>query len=184
MNDPRPRSLPEKILAISDALASVPHAFGGALALAYWAEPRATIDIDLNVFVGTEQAAEVFGPLVDLGIDVGDAAKVVARDGQTRVHWGTTPLDLFFAYHPFHEAAHRAAVVQPFAGRTIPVLGASHLIVCKVVFDRPKDWVDIDSILALGTPIDVVEIIRWVGRLVGDDDPRFARITTVLTAVP
>jgi hypothetical protein len=44
-------SLPEKILAIERALTDVPHAFGGALALAYHAEPRATIDIDLNVFL-------------------------------------------------------------------------------------------------------------------------------------
>src|SRR5262249_14713784 len=44
-------SLPERILAIDRALVAVPHAFGGALALAYYAEPRATVDIDLNVFL-------------------------------------------------------------------------------------------------------------------------------------
>ncbi|HEY7952208.1 MAG TPA: hypothetical protein VID70_04420 [Solirubrobacteraceae bacterium] len=45
-------SLPDKVLAIHRALAQakVAHAFGGALALAYYAEPRGTIDIDLNVF--------------------------------------------------------------------------------------------------------------------------------------
>jgi hypothetical protein len=50
--------LDEKILAVGDALsrAGIPHAFGGALALAYYATPRATIDIDLNVFLPTTEA--------------------------------------------------------------------------------------------------------------------------------
>ncbi len=46
--------LPEKIIAIHEHLAAagLPHAFGGALALA-WCTGRArgTIDIDVNVFV-------------------------------------------------------------------------------------------------------------------------------------
>ena len=43
----------EKIVAIEGALAlaDIPHAFGGANALAYYGTPRATADIDLNVFV-------------------------------------------------------------------------------------------------------------------------------------
>jgi hypothetical protein len=49
-------SLPEKVVAIDRALDDVPHAFGGALALAYYAEPRATVDIDLNVFVPVADA--------------------------------------------------------------------------------------------------------------------------------
>jgi hypothetical protein len=50
------RSLPEKIVAIDEALAEIPHAFGGALALAYYAEPRATVDIDINVFIPATEA--------------------------------------------------------------------------------------------------------------------------------
>ena len=51
------------MLAIDAALAKIPHAFGGALALAYYAEPRATIDIDLNLFIPTNRFLEVTGPL-------------------------------------------------------------------------------------------------------------------------
>ena len=47
----------------SSATAKIPHAIGGALALAYYAEPRATIDIDLNVFVPPERWEEVVGAL-------------------------------------------------------------------------------------------------------------------------
>ncbi len=44
-------TLVEKVLALSEALtaADVPHAFGGAIALAYCTEdPRGTRDVDVN----------------------------------------------------------------------------------------------------------------------------------------
>ena len=58
-------SLPDKVIAVHEALrkAKLPHAIGGALALAYYAEPRATIDIDLNVFVSPERWEDVVGAL-------------------------------------------------------------------------------------------------------------------------
>jgi hypothetical protein len=54
-------------------------------------------------------------------------------------------------------------------------------VVCKVVFDRPKDWVDIHAVLADDGELDPAEILRWVARIAGDEDPRFSRIAAVLT---
>ena len=71
--------------------------------------------------------------------------------------------------------------VVPFADTTIPILAVEHLVVCKTVFNRAQDWVDIDAVLAAETPIDVAEVLRWVGRIAGDEDPRYERITAVLT---
>ncbi len=174
-------TLPERVVAVDRALQDVPHAFGGALALAYWAEPRATVDIDLNVFVPAERWPEVLGPLGDLGAKTDGAGPAIERDGQARVWWDSTPIDLFFAYDAFHDAAGRAAVEVPFADTTIRVLSAEHLTVCKAVFDRPKDWVDIEAMTAMGTPIEVAEVLRWVGRIAGDDDPRYTRVGALLT---
>jgi hypothetical protein len=176
-------TLPERILALERGLAAIPHAFGGALALAYYAEPRATIDIDLNVFVPADHYPDVAAPLLALGVDADDpdAVAAVARDGQTRVMWDLTPIDLFFAYDAFHDAAAAARRTVPFADSSIPILSAEHLIVCKAVFNRPKDWVDIDAVLAAGVAIDTAEVLRWVGRITADDDPRYERIAAVLT---
>jgi hypothetical protein len=176
-------TLAQRIEAIDAALSEIPHAFGGALALAYYAEPRSTIDIDVNVFVGTDRFPDVAGPLARLGAATDDpaVAEIVRRDGQVRVMWDDTPIDLFFSYDPFHRAASRARRPVPFGETTIPVLGADHLVVCKVVFDRPKDWVDIDAMLAAGTVVDTAEVLRWVGRIAGDDDPRYDRVAALLT---
>jgi len=177
------RSLPERIGAIAAALDRVPNAFGGALALAYYAEPRATVDIDLNVFVPASRADAVTRPLQKLGVDVADpvARSSITREGQGRLMWDTTPIDLFFAYDPFHDAAGAARREVPFADARIWILAPEHLVVCKVVFNRGKDWVDIDAMLAIGTAIDAAEVMRWVGRIAGDTDPRYERIAALLS---
>jgi hypothetical protein len=177
------RSLPERVAALASALEQIPHAFGGALALAYYAEPRATVDIDLNVFVGADRWLDVAAPLLALGAEADDPAvgAAVAADGQVRVMWDRTPIDLFFAYDAFHDAAARARRTVPFADRTITILAPEHLVVCKVVFDRPRDWVDIDAMLAAGVELDGAEVIRWVGRIAGDDDLRYRRVVALLT---
>ena len=176
-------TLAQRVLALEEALARVPHAFGGALALAYYAEPRATIDIDLNVFVPVQQFSDVAVPLSLLGVSIADPsiAELVQLDGQARVMWDATPIDLFFAYDPFHDAAAAARTLVPFGDGTIPVLAADHLIVCKAIFNRPKDWIDIEAILLGDARIDTAEVLRWVGRVAGDEDPRYNRIASMLT---
>ena len=177
-------TLAGRVLAIEGALAKVPHAFGGALALAYYAEPRATIDIDLNVFVPAERFRDVAEPLARLGAGADDPAieAVARRDGQVRVFWDRTPIDLFFAYDAFHEAAGAARHSVPFADETIPILAAEHLVVCKVIYNRSRDWVDIEAALAAGADVRAAEVLRWVARIAGDEDPRYERIAAVLTA--
>ena len=63
-------SLPEKIVALHERLrgAGIAHAFGGALALAYYAEPRATDDIDVNLFLEPGAVASVLDALTPLGV--------------------------------------------------------------------------------------------------------------------
>jgi hypothetical protein len=176
-------TLPERVVALEGALSEIPHAFGGALALAYYAEPRATIDIDLNVFVPADHYADVAAPLIELGVaaDAPEARAAVARAGHTRVMWDQTPIDLFFAYDAFHDAAAAARRPVPFADSTITILAPEHLIVCKAVFNRPKGWVDVDAMLDADVALDVAEVLRWVGRIAGDTDPRYERIVAVLT---
>ncbi|HEX4219165.1 MAG TPA: nucleotidyl transferase AbiEii/AbiGii toxin family protein [Acidimicrobiales bacterium] len=176
-------TLAERILALEHALSGVPHAFGGALALAYYAEPRATIDIDLNVFVSTDRFPEIAGQLRQLGVAVDEpsVAALVRHDGQVRVMWDATPIDLFFSYDPFHDAAGAARHSVPFGDETIAILAAEHLVVCKVVYDRPRDWVDIDAMVATGYEIDAAEVLRWVARIARDEDHRYNRIAALLT---
>lgn len=172
-------SLPEKVVAIHEALraAKIPHAVGGALALAYYGEPRATIDVDLNLFVAPERWEAVIEALAPLGIETGDFdPQAVLRDGQCRLFWGQNPVDLFFSNVPIHEEMPKRVRRLPFADTTLPFVAPEHLAVFKAMFSRPKDWVDIEQMLLSTEGLDVAEIERWLARMVGEDDPRLKRL--------
>lgn len=175
-------ALPDKVVALDQALgkARIPHAFGGALALAYYAEPRATIDVDINVFVAPAQHPKVEGALVPLGVRPNPDSAALVRDGQARWFWDETPVDLFFSNAPIHDAMKRAIRTAPFGDARIPILAPEHLLVCKAAFDRPKDWLDIEQ-MALVTPaLDHAEIWRWMDRIAEPDDSRHVRLKKLL----
>jgi hypothetical protein len=179
--------LPDKVIAVHEALrdAKVAHAVGGALALAYYATPRATIDVDVNVFVATERWQTVIDALTPLGIETEDLdPSALERDGQCRLWWGRNPVDLFFAYDPIHEEMRREARRVPFAGTTIPILAPEHLTVCKAMFDRPKDWLDIEQMLVATDGLDVATIEGWLEKMVGGSDPRLGRLRQLKAQLP
>ena len=171
-------NLPQRLLAIHSGLdaADIPHAFGGAIALAYWTrEPRGTRDLDVNVFISPEECETALAALPQgVSHDEADVA-AIKRDGQTRLVWDDTPIDLFFSNLPIHDEAERHGRRVPFEGEEIPILGPLELGVFKVIFDRTRDWADIEAMLEAGT-LDVDALRERVTELVGDGDPRLARI--------
>lgn len=171
-------SFADKIELVHEALAAaeVPHAFGGALALAYHVEsPRATVDIDVNVSLPVDRARTVLVAL-PTGVTWTDAdALAIERDGQVRVFWDRTPLDLFFPQHALHEVVASRVVQVPFRNRTIPIISGTDLVIFKALFDRPKDWVDIAEMVAYGE-VDLDDARSWLTRLVGRRDRRVLRL--------
>lgn len=171
-------TLPEKLLVLHRGLeaAKVPHAFGGAIALAYSTlDPRGTSDIDVNVFEPATDPVPALAALPD-GIERPDGtAETIARDGQIRLWWDETPVDLFFDYEPIHAEAARNRRLVEFAGTRIPILGPDELALFKAMFDRTQDWADIEALLAAGT-VDVPHVRKRLTGLVGAGDARVARL--------
>lgn len=164
-------SLVDQVVAIAEALddAEVPWAFGGALALAYATnEPRGTRDIDVNIFVPAAHAASVFDMLPDGVAHSGGDVTVALRDEQVRLFWDETPVDVFFAADDFHSGVANRIRAVPFAGRTIRVLCAEDLAVFKVLFDRPKDWVDVATMIEARS-LDVPTTVARLESLIGTD---------------
>jgi hypothetical protein len=170
----------EKIVAIERALiaADLPHAFGGANALAYYGTPRATADIDLNVFVPATRASDVLAALGGLGAATSSPKLVdrIERDSQARVFWEKTPIDLFFSYDPLHDSSMGRRRLVDFGADTIHVLSAEDLMVYKAIFDREKDWRDIaEMIYAAEGSLDFDYVRAWLARIVSSEDPKRAR---------
>src|SRR6201999_3001754 len=152
--------------SLSQKVVAIHHALGGALALAYFAVPRATVDVDVNVFVAVDRWPEVRDALEPLGVTVTVDEAALERDSQVRLWWDRNPVDLFFSYDPFHEEMRRAARRVPFAGETIPILAPEHLMVCKAMFDRAKDWIDIEQMIVATDPLDLPEVEAWLEAMV------------------
>ncbi len=176
--------LGDRLLAVHDGLeaAGIQHAIGGAIALGYCIlEPRGTRDVDVNVFVGPERAREVFAAMPqDVEIS-GAQLEKAERDGQVRLFWGITPVDLFLSVLPFHDWAEAHVRRVPFEGRTIPVLDCTGLAVFKAMFSRTKDWADIEA-MAEARTLDFDEALRWLAEMAGPESAEYERFAALGSA--
>ena len=170
--------LPQKMLVIHEHLraADIDHAFGGALALAWCTQQaRGTIDLDVNVFVGPERTDETLIALPAGVVATVDDRALLMRDGQARLWWGTTPVDVFLNTTEFHEGVSTRVRWEPFAGVELPFLACEDLAVFKAFFNRTKDWADLEAMRDAGT-LDVAAVAGVLATFLGSDDDRIARL--------
>jgi hypothetical protein len=171
-------SLADKIVAVHRSLtaAKLPHAFGGALALAWCTQrARGTIDIDVNVFVGVDQVDAL---LAGLPPDVAWAAadrELLVRDGQVRLWWERTPVDVFLNTTPYHAEVALRARREQFHGAEVPFLACTDLAVFKAFFNRTKDWADLEEMALAGT-LDRQRVVGVLAEYLGVVDDRVARV--------
>lgn len=186
--------LSEKILRLSRTLAAgdIPFAFGGAIARNYYAEPRLTLDMDVGIFLPPVAHRRVLPTLATLFPipDTAHAAASIERDGQIRLDWDYTPVDLFFSYDPFHEMTAARTRRVPFAESEIPILSAEDVMVHKILFNRPKDWRDIADILSTQRgQLDLGYMRQWLtsilpsNELTGAPETRVALFDDLVDAV-
>lgn len=171
-------TLADKVVALHHALdaAALPHAFGGALALGWCTrQPRGTADIDVNVFVPTRRTSALRAALpADVAWSAADTRQL-KRDGQTRLYWGTTPVDVFLNTTDFHESAVERVSLEPFAGEMLPFLSCFDLAVFKTFFDRRRDWADLEDMLRAAS-VDVDAVVDTLTTFLGADDDRIAKL--------
>jgi hypothetical protein len=178
----RARSLPDKIVALHRSLdrSKIGHAFGGALALAWCTNrPRGTSDVDINVFAPPSQHRRVLRALPADVRWADDDRERLRRDGQVRLWWDTTPIDLFLSTTSFHRRAGRRVRREPFRDELLPFLACDDLAVFKVFFDRSRDWVDLEE-MAAARSFDAGAVAATVAELLGRDDARLARLAQIV----
>ena len=171
-------TLADKMVAVHGALAAerIPHAFGGALALAWCTQrARGTIDLDINIFVGPDQTERALAALPPAVVATDADRQLLTRDGQARLWWDTTPVDVFLNTTGFHAEIAERIRFEPFAGTELPFLACQDLAVFKAFFDRTKDWADLEEMDAAGT-LDVPVVTAVLTRYLGADDTRIRRL--------
>ncbi|MCG8587274.1 MAG: nucleotidyl transferase AbiEii/AbiGii toxin family protein [Pirellulales bacterium] len=154
------------------------YAIGGAIALGYWANPRATVDIDLTVFLPHSEPARCVEFLHRIGCEVSatTAIETITEHGFCRASFDSVRVDVFFQTSEFHDTAKKRAKQVDLEGQPIMVWDAETMCVFKMMFFRMKDVVDVKQILR--TQGDRLER-QWVrDQLVdifGRRDPRISQ---------
>lgn len=167
------------------ARAGMAHAFGGALALAYAAEPRGTVDVDVNVF----------SPVDDLDTVLGVFDEIDLRPEEVRERWvpiagirlrrqdGPYPVDLFASLDDRYAEIEARTLLHPFGpdNLVLPFLSPEDLAVFKLSFGREKDWVDLRSIASSQPGLDAEYVERQLVGLRGPGMyPRLTRFRRLL----
>lgn len=173
-------SAPALARRLADALegAGIPYAVGGALALGVWGFPRATNDVDLDIFVAPADLAPVFEILAQAGCQVVPETALASAQarGDFQVRLEGMRIDVFVPSIPLHDDARRRIRQAPLEGRPAWFLSPEDLVVFKLLFFRTKDLLDIERLVAFcGEGFDRGYVRRWLVDLVGDADERVAR---------
>ena len=166
--------------AIADALErrKIPYAIGGAIALGFYAPPRATVDVDVNIFVtGGRAFADAHRVLNDAGFvaEAEPAAllRQVREEGQFRGRLEGIRVDVFVATVPFYKQLKRRVRNAVLLGRPIKILSAEDLVVLKLMFFRRKGLADAEAVLRdQGSALDRSKVRHRLVKLVGERDER------------
>jgi len=121
----------------------------GAHAMAAYARPRATGDIDLWVRASPENAERVWAALVEFGAPLGALTKDDLATPDLVYQIGVAPsrIDILTAIEgvSFDDAWPRRNEIDVM-GVAVPVIGRTDLIQNKRALGRPKDLADLEEL--------------------------------------
>ncbi|MEN8161667.1 MAG: DUF6036 family nucleotidyltransferase, partial [Myxococcota bacterium] len=125
----------------------------------------------------------VLAVLLPLGVEPPTARmrRTLERDGQVRLFWDGTPIDLFFSYTELHDACVARQRRVAFGSVRIAILSPEDLAIFKVLFARDKDWRDLrEMLLAQAAEFDTAYALGWLERVVAPDDERLVRFRALV----
>lgn len=171
---------PELARRIADAFEAeqIPYAIGGALALAAWGFPRATNDVDIDVFVEPDDLGKVLATLELVGCELDRESCIAsARDrGDFRARFGRMRIDFFVPAIPFYRSAESRVREALLGGRPARYLSPEDLTVFKMLFFRTKDILDVERLVGfIGSDFDTSYVRTSLVKIVGSEDDRVRR---------
>ncbi len=138
----------------------------GGLALAIWARPRVTKDVDLKVLITREEAPSL---LEALGNEYESLHPVpleaLQRQGLVFVQDSNgIRIDLLLAETSFdREAIDRAKTIELQPGLKAKVVTAEDLIIYKMISTRKQDEVDVEQVIRIqGNKLNDPYVIGWL----------------------
>jgi len=127
----------------------IPYMVIGGVANLVWGVPRATLDIDVTVWVRPDREAGLIQELSRSFSALPEApARFVEETRVLPLRVEGFKVDVLFGELPYEEQAIRRARSVELAGRRVRVCSPEDLVVHKIVSERPRDLDDVRSLLA------------------------------------
>jgi hypothetical protein len=161
------------------------YAIGGAIALGFYSPPRATVDVDVNVFIRpAEELDSLLGALAEADFTPDGPPEAVRRsaaeEGQFRGSIRGLRVDVFVPANPFYARLEERRREVTLLRRPLWILGPEDLAVLKLMFFRRKDLADVEAILRdQGRSLDRDYVRRTLLELVGENDERLAALDAI-----
>ncbi len=162
----------------------VSYAIGGALALGFYAVPRATVDVDINIFVDpTSQLQLLLDVLASAGFSTDTEQNVLAeqavQEGQFRGRVSGLRVDVFVPAIPYYASLAERRQQVTLLGHPVWILGPEDLVVLKMVFFRRKDLADVEAVLRDQENLNREFVRRTLIGLVGAADERVVTLQEI-----
>lgn len=130
-------------------LLQLPYMLIGGLAVAAWGEPRTTLDIDVSIWIESEELEATLARLCQRVRPLPADPVAFAREhrvlpAETSQH---VRADFVLAALPQEREALRRAQPRQIAGRTVMVASVEDLILMKLISEREKDLEDARRLL-------------------------------------
>ncbi|MBI4640426.1 MAG: hypothetical protein HY731_07010 [Candidatus Tectomicrobia bacterium] len=137
--------------------AQIPYMTIGGIANLVWGIPRATLDVDITIWVEESRIARLlvslrqkFLLLPDDPLAFIQETRVLPIETQEGIR-----TDLIFGQLPYEEQAIRRAIVQEFHGTPVRICSPEDLIIHKIISERHQDREDVRGIIQrLGAQLD------------------------------
>ncbi|MBI4820536.1 MAG: hypothetical protein HY791_29985 [Deltaproteobacteria bacterium] len=153
------------------------YAIGGALALGFWAVPRATLDVDVGVDADALRLPDLLATLRQAGCIVDfERALEAAQRGDFGVRKDGVRVDVFLPELEVARAALDRRVSVEVSGRRLWIVSPEDLALLKLLFGRTKDFADLERLFsARAQSLDIEYLERSVGELFLSGDLRRAK---------
>lgn len=125
--------------------------FIGGVALQRWGEPRLTVDADVCLMTGFgEEEGFIRSLLEAYPARIPDAARFALENRVLLCRSADgVGFDVALAGLPFEEAIiSRASVFEFLPGVSLVTCSAEDLVVLKAFASRPRDWTDVEGVIA------------------------------------
>jgi hypothetical protein len=180
-SEPDPTMNPGEVAAqIAHALdvRKTDYALGGAIALGYWGQPRGTMDVDLTLFLSIDQPSVVVWELQEIGCEVQSARAIASlqEHGFCTATFSSCRVDIFVPTIPFYEQAKARRRRVQLGDQQVLIWDAETLSVFKMMFFRPRDFIDLQQVLRMqGSHFDREWVHEQLLEIYGSRDPRLSK---------